>query len=45
GIDTRRDGSREECQWVNDAKQGRCNEVTKDGKRIEYRSTKGKGRN
>jgi hypothetical protein len=45
GIDTRTDGSKEECRWVNDVRQEPCNKITKDGKRIEFRSTKGKTRN
>jgi hypothetical protein len=30
---------------VNDVRQEPCNKITKDGKRIEFRSTKGKTRN
>ena len=42
GTDTRLDGSKEECGWIDDARQPNCTRITKDGKRIEYRS---KGRN
>lgn len=42
GVDTRRDGSKEECRWVEDTRQPQCTRITADGKRIEYRSN---GRN
>ena len=42
GVDTRRDGSKEECRWVEDTRQPQCTRITPDGKRIEYRSN---GRN
>jgi len=45
GVDTRLDGSKEECTWVNDVQQKPCTQITKDGKRIEFRSSKGKGKN
>jgi hypothetical protein len=38
GLDTRRDGSREECRWIDDVRQPACTRITADGKRIEYRS-------
>ena len=42
GTDTRLDGSKEECRWIDDVRQPNCTRITKDGKRIEYRSN---GRN
>jgi len=44
GVDTRRDGSKEECRWVEDVRQPACTRITPDGKRIEFRSGNG-GRN
>ena len=38
-VDTRTDGSKEECQWIDDVRQPKCTRVTPNGKRIEYRST------
>jgi MORN repeat len=40
GIETRADGSKAECQWANDARQTPCTEITKDGKRIEFRGSR-----
>ncbi len=45
GVETRKDGSKEECQWIADIRQQPCTQITKDGKRIEFRSNKPKGRN
>jgi len=45
GTETRLDGSKQECTWVNDARQEPCTQITKDGKRIEFRSpTAGKAK-
>lgn len=42
GTDTRVDGSKEECRWIDDVRQPACTRITPNGKRIEYRSN---GRN
>ncbi len=39
GVDTRLDGSKEECRWIDDVRQPACTRITPNGKRIEYRST------
>jgi hypothetical protein len=44
GIETQADGTREECNWINDVRQTPCNKITADGKRIEYRQ-QGRQRN
>jgi len=41
GVTVRKDGSKEECRWVEDVQQQPCTRVTPDGKRIEYRSGSG----
>jgi hypothetical protein len=38
GVETFADGTKEECNWVNGVKPPRCNRITKDGKRIEFRT-------
>jgi hypothetical protein len=38
GVTTRRDGSKEECRWIDDVSQQPCTRITADGKRIEYRA-------
>jgi hypothetical protein len=38
GTDFLSDGSREECNWVNDVRQSPCVRITPDGKRIEYKA-------
>ncbi len=38
GTDFLKDGSKQECTWVNDVRQPLCTRVTPDGKRIEYRT-------
>lgn len=48
GTETRLDGSKQECTWVNDVAQQPCVQITKEGKRIEFRSPAGgktKGKN
>jgi hypothetical protein len=32
------DGSKEECNWIDDVRQSPCTRITPDGKRIEFRS-------
>jgi len=36
GTDFLKDGSEQECTWVDDVRQPLCTRVTPDGKRIEY---------
>ncbi len=38
GTDFLKDGSKQECTWVDDVRQPLCTRVTPDGKRIEYRT-------
>ncbi len=45
GTDFLKDGSKLECNWVEDVRQERCTRVTPDGKRIEFRATKANTRN
>ncbi len=42
GVDIRRDGSKEECRWIEDVRQPACTRVTPDGKRIEFKSPGGR---
>ena len=42
GTDVLTDGSREECNWINDVRQTPCVRITPEGKRIEYRPPGGR---
>lgn len=45
GTDFLKDGSKSECNWINDVRQEPCTRITPDGKRIEYRTPRGNQRN
>lgn len=45
GVDFLKDGSKAECNWVNDVRQEPCTRITASGKRIEYRATGNGNRN
>lgn len=45
GTDFLKDGSKQECTWIDDIRQPLCTRVTPDGKRIEYRTPKSTARN
>lgn len=45
GTDFLKDGSKEQCNWIEDVRQSPCTRITPDGKRIEFRAPQAGRRN
>ena len=45
GTDFLKDGSRHECNWIDDVPEERCTRITPEGKRIEFRAKRTSTRN